>query len=397
MSLRLFHTSDLHLTTRAPDRDYGLAVLDELVYHCRRLQADAWLLCGDIFDTPDDLEALAPEFAERLKELEGLPVLMIPGNHELAGGRDPGGLAGSRVETLKGTVAAALAPAVTLAHQTPFSLHRPDGLEVELLALPFQPGYAEFMDWPIPARERRWRVGLIHGTVNGMAYTGESGEDEHGIIDPHLFSRLELDYAALGHIHKRGEARLTQGGRECLAHYPGSARVWRRGESGARRATLIVLEGGDGASGASDIRTEPVELEAAGQWRTLAIPLGEDGQPLEHADARALVTSLAERFGPRDWVRLELEGFIEARAPAEALQRALERAAEGRFRAFEVGLDGLVEAELLRGHPLVRGFDAQWRRRHDQALADNDEQEAALLVRARRLALEAIRERLEAF
>ncbi|MEE8435905.1 MAG: metallophosphoesterase [bacterium] len=386
MSLRLFHTADLHLTTRAPDRDYGLAVLDELVYHCRRLQADAWLLCGDIFDTPDDLEALAPEFTERLKDLDGLPVLMIPGNHELAGGRDPGGLAG--------TVAESLAPAVTLAHRTPFSLHRPDGLDMELLALPFRPGYAEFMDWPIPARERRWRVGLTHGTVNGMAYTGESGEDEHGIIDPHLFSRLELDYAALGHIHKRGEARFIESGWACLAHYPGSARVWRRGESGARRATLTVLDGGDDGAG---IRTEPVEIEEAGQYRTLAIPLGDDGQPLEHADARALVTSLAERFGPRDWVRLELEGFIEARAPAEALQRALERAAEGRFRSFEVGLESLVEAERLRGHPLVRGFDAQWRRRHDQALADNDEQEAALLVRARQLALEAIRERLEAF
>ena len=386
MSLRLFHTADLHLTTRAPDRDYGLAVLDELVYHCRRLQADAWLLCGDIFDTPDDLEALAPEFTERLKDLEGLPVLMIPGNHELAGGREPGWLAGA--------VAQSLAPAVTLAHQTPFSLHRPDGLEVELLALPFRRGYAEFMDWPVPARERRWRVGLIHGTVNGMAYTGESGEDEHGIIDPHLFSRLELDYAALGHIHKRGESRFTEGGRACLAHYPGSARVWRRGESGARRATLIVLDGGEGEAG---VRIEPVEIEEAGQYRTLAVPLGDDGQPLEHADARALVTSLAERFGPRDWVRLELEGFIEARAPAEALQRSLERAAEGRFRGFDVGLDGLVEAEQLRGHPLVRGFDAQWRRRHEQALADNDEQQAALLVRARRLALEAIRERLEAF
>lgn len=383
MTLRLFHTADLHLTTRAPERNYALAVLDELVYHCRRLQADAWLLCGDIFDTPDDLEALAPEFAERLKELEGLPVLMIPGNHELSGGRDPAGLAG--------TVAGALAPAVTLVHQTPFSLLRPADLDVELLALPFQSGYADFMDWPIPARERRWRVGLLHGTVNGMAYTGDSSEDEHGIIDPHLFSRLELDYAALGHIHKRGENSFNGDGRTCLAHYPGSARVWRRGESGPRCATLAVLDDGGG------VHIEPVEITEAGQWRTLPVPLGEEGQPLEHADARALVMELADRFGPRDWVRLELEGFIEARAPAEALQRALERAAEGRFRTFEVGLDRLVEAEELRGHPLVRGFDAQWRRRHDQALADDDEEEADLLLRARRLALEAIRERLEAF
>lgn len=389
MTLRLFHTADLHLTTRAPERNYALAVLDELVYHCRRLQADAWLLCGDIFDTPDDLEALAPEFAERLKELEGLPVLMIPGNHELAGGRGPA--------TLAGAVADSLAPAVTLVHRTPFELHRPEGLDVELLALPFQTGYADFMDWTLPPRERRWRVGLLHGTVNGMAYTGESGEDEHGIIDPHLFSRLELDHAALGHIHNRREARFNEGGRACQAHYPGSARVWRRGESGPRRATLIVLGGGESDAGSTQIRTEAVEIKEAGEYRSLAVPLGDDGQPLEHADARALVTSLAERFGPRDWVRLELEGFIEARAPAEALQRALERAAEGKFRAFDVTLGNLVEAERLKGHPLVRGFDAQWRRRYDQAIADDDEQEAALLARARRLALEAIRERLEAF
>ena len=92
-----------------------------------------------------------------------------------------------------------------------------------------------------------------------------------------------------------------------------------------------------------------------------------------------------------------MEARREGRAPAEALERGLGRAAQGRFRGVDVGLDGLVEAEELRGHPLVRGFDAQWRRRHDQALEDNDEQEAALLVRARRLALEAIRERLEAF
>jgi len=373
MTLKLFHCADLHLS-RA-ERDYGFAVLEELVYHCRRLQADAWVLCGDIFDTHEDALALAPDFHRYLGELGDLPLVMIPGNHERSSGKPLESLA---------PLAQGAAPGFRLALEAPCALLRPDGLEAELLAVPFQPDYSAYPEWAVPARERRWRIGLLHGVVNGLTYTGQSEESEHAVIEGDLFSRFGLHYAALGHIHARAEAR--QG--DCLAHYPGSARVWRRGEEGPRQATLVVLDD-------AGVRAEPTVLQAAGVFRAVAVTLDERGAPLGHDSPQALLESLEAQHGPQDWLRLELSGFVERRTLAEALQRQLERGAAGRFRRFEVELgEGLVEAERLRDHPLVRSFDAQWRPRYAQARDAGDAEETALLERARRLALEQIHQRL---
>jgi DNA repair exonuclease SbcCD nuclease subunit len=373
MTLRLFHSADLHLS--GSERDYGLAVLEELVYHCRRLQPDAWLLSGDVFDTHEDALALAGTFHDYLRELEGLPVVMIPGNHELSGGRAP--------ETLA-PLAAGAAPGFALCLRTPWELLRPAGLEAELLAVPFQRAYGEYPDWKLPPKERRWRVGLLHGVVNGMTYTGQSEEAEHAFIEPDLFSRCALDYAALGHIHARGEARCGP----CLAHYPGSGRVWRSREVGPRQATLAVLDD-DG------VRSEPVPVQAAGTWRVVAVALDERGAPLGHDSPEALAEALEQQAGAQDWLRVELSGFVERRTEAEALQRLLQRRCAPRFRKLDVVLSDVVEAERLRGHPLVRSFDAQWRPRYAQARAAGDAAEAALLERARRLALEQIHDRLQ--
>jgi Calcineurin-like phosphoesterase len=381
MALRLFHSADLHLSQS--ERAYGLAVLEELVYHCRRLQPDAWLLCGDVFDSHEDALALAPELLHYLRELDGLPVLMIPGNHELSGGRAPDSLALLAAQAHEAAQRAAGGPAFRLCLRTPYELLRPGELEAEFLAVPFQHGYGEYPDWHLPPRERRWRVGLLHGVVNGLTYAGQSEEAEHAFIEADLFSRCGLDYAALGHIHARGEARLGP----CLAHYPGSGRVWRRGEEGPRQATLAVLDD-DG------VRTEPVPIQAAGTYRVVRVPLDEAGAPLGHASPEALVAALEQGAGAQDWLRLELSGFVERRAAAEALQRTLQRRCADRFRKLDVVLADVVEAERLRGHPLVRSFDSQWRPRYAQAQAAGDAAEVALLERSRRLALEQIHMRL---
>jgi DNA repair exonuclease SbcCD nuclease subunit len=377
MPLKLFHSADLHLSRG--ERDYGLAVLEELVYHCRRLEPDAWLLCGDVFDTHEDALALAGDFHGHLAALGELPVLMIPGNHELSGGREPAALA---------PLAQGAAAGFRLLLEAPFALLRPEGLEAEVLAVPFQRAYADYPEWRLPPRERRWRVGLLHGVVNGMSYTGQSEESEHAVIDADLFSRCALDYAALGHIHARGEARYDAPHGACLAHYPGSGRVWRRGEEGPRQATLAVLDD-------AGVRSEAVPLAAAGVYRVVHVPLDERGAPLGHASPEALLESLEAQHGAQDWLRLELFGFVERRTLAEAVQRKLERHAAGRFRRCEVVLtEELVEAERLRDHPLVRSFDAQWRPRYAAAQSAGDADEATLLERARRLALEQIHQRL---
>jgi DNA repair exonuclease SbcCD nuclease subunit len=375
MTLRLFHSADLHLS-RA-ERDYGFAVLEELVYHCRRLQAHAWLLSGDVFDSHEDALALAGDFHDYLRELSGVPVLMIPGNHELSGGRQPAALA---------PLAQGADAAFRLLLQVPYALERPQELDAEFLAVPFQRSYGEYPDWHVPPRERRWRVGLLHGVVNGMTYTGQSEEEEHAVIDGDLFSRLGLHYAALGHIHARGEAPHGA----CLAHYPGSQRVWRRGEEGPRQATLAVLDD-------AGVRSEPVPLQAAGVYRVVHVPLDERAAPLGHESPEALLAALEQGHGPQDWLRVELSGFVERRVDVEALQRLLVRGAGERFRRLDVVLGDVVEAERLRDHPLVRSFDAQWRQRYTLARETGDAEETALLERARRLALQQIHERLQSY
>ncbi len=372
MTLRLFHSADLHLSQA--ERSYGFSVLEELIYHCRRLQADAWLLCGDVFDSHEDALALAGDFHDYLRELGALPLLMIPGNHELSGGRAPATLA---------PLAQGAAPGFRLALRTPYERLLPPDLDAEFLAVPFQRSYGEYPEWAPPARERRWRVGLLHGVVNGMTYTGQSEEAEHAFIERDLFTRLGLHYAALGHIHARGEA--SQGA--CVAHYPGSGRVWRKGETGPRQATLAVLDD-------AGVRTEPVAIQAAGVYRVVQVPLDERGAPLGYDSPEALLAALEAGHGPQDWLRVELSGFVARRTEAEALQRLLQRRAAN-FRRFDAVLTDIVEAERLRDHPLVRSFDALWRPRYAQAQAAGEAEEAALLERTRRLALEQIHQRLE--
>ncbi|HKI98349.1 MAG TPA: metallophosphoesterase [bacterium] len=381
MTLKLFHSADLHLSQT--ERAYSLAVLEELVYHCQRLQPDAWLLCGDVFDTHEDALALAADFLAYLRPLAGLPVLMIPGNHELSGGREPDSLAALQAAGAGGAADDPQGAAFRLCLRTPWELLRPEGLDAEFLAVPFQRSYGEYPEWHLPPKERRWRVGLLHGVVNGMTYAGQSDEAEHAFIEADLFTRCRLDYAALGHIHARGEQR--PGG--CLAHYPGSGRVWRRGEEGVRQATLAVLDD-------EGVHTEPVPIKEAGVYRVVHVPLDERAAPLGHESPEALVATLEQDAGPQDWLRLELSGFVERRVEVEALQRLLQRRCTERFRKLDVVLTDVVEAERLRGHPLVRSFDTQWRSRYADARAAGDTAEVALLERARRLALEQIHQRL---
>lgn len=367
MSLKLFHTADLHLS-RA-EQAYSLAVLEELVYHCRRLEAALWLFSGDVFDTHEDALALGADFGAYLAELGEVPVAMIPGNHDLSGDRSPGDLS---------SLAQAAGPLHLLAAQ-PFEVFRPEGIDVEVVGVPFRRSFEGYPDWPVPLPERRWRIGLLHGVVNGMTYTGESEEEEHAVLDPDLFGRLGLHYAALGHIHARSERSFGA----CLAHYPGSARVWRRGETGPRYASLVHLED-------AGVRVEGVPVESAGTYNPVEVLLDDEGGLFDHDGVDGLLADLNERHGPHDWVRVELNGFLETREPVKALASTLGRKGALLFRRFEVTMDAVSEAERLRGHPLSRAFDTHWRRRHAEAQAAGDPQEVALLRRARRLAMEQI-------
>jgi DNA repair exonuclease SbcCD nuclease subunit len=354
----IIHCADLHLCAAPEEREYCLAVLDEIADLARRERAAALLFCGDLFDGFRDLEALRIEFRRRIEALPaGCAVVYIVGNHE------PHGAGGQRAGAFD-------LGGIAVVEDGPFELLVRDG--VELLCVPHQPSYSGYTDWKVPPKKTKLRLGLAHGLVTGMdVYAGpddeESGECA-GALDPDLFGRFEVDYAALGHIHARREKTIGA----CRLCYPGSARVWRKGEDGERG--VYVLSCDDRVQG----RFEP--LASAGQYRVHDLPLGLDGG----LDG---VEECAASWGARDWIHLRLGGVVDDENAVAEVERRLRREWAGRVRRLDVSRDGVEVLEGIARHALARKFLAVWER----GFAAAGPADRSLWLRARQLGLMQMR------
>ena len=80
--LRLIHTSDTHLgdPTGHPRAE---AVLASVVHAVARLEADALLLAGDVFDNERVADDVLERFVAQMARLS-VPAIVLPGNHDLA-------------------------------------------------------------------------------------------------------------------------------------------------------------------------------------------------------------------------------------------------------------------------------------------------------------------------
>ena len=350
--MRIIHCADLHLS--AAERDYGLAVLDEIV--AVAAEADALILAGDVFDSWSDMEALRAEFRRRIGSLPpGCTPVLIGGNHERLGAA--GALAsmdlGCRVHD-----------------ERPFGMVRlPD---LEILTIPYTADTTDYLRWEVPPSTAPRRIAVAHGSVAGAGFVGPDEESEAAAIDPDLFSRLQVDYAAMGHIHS---GRIETLGRTVVA-YPGSARVWRRGEEGPRR--VIVLEAG------ADLRYETRPLAAAGQYRRFTIPLGLDGTCPDLSDGAA-------RWGAADWIDIELSGLVENEHAAAEQEGLLRERHGGAVRRFDVRRDEILVLEGVATQPVARRFLELWQGHRPDGAGPPRE----VWLRARELGLRKIKGALE--
>ena len=232
--MRIIHFSDLHigvenygridpetgLSTRLLD---FLSTLDELVEYALASDVDLVLLAGDAYKGRDPSQTQQREFARRLARLSsaGIPVFLLVGNHDLplALGRanaveifrtlEVSNLqVGEELQTY--TVATRKGPLQILAVPWPkrsglFSREDSRGMTIqearERIEDIFTRGIqheVEGLDPSLPA------VLTGHVTING-ATTGTErsmmlGQD-HALL-PSAVHKPELDYVALGHIHK---------------------------------------------------------------------------------------------------------------------------------------------------------------------------------------------------
>jgi len=328
-NMKLLHCSDLHLSNTENERAYCLSVLDDIAAIALREGADYLLFSGDTFNSFTDAEALRDEFRKRVQPLSpaGCETILISGNHEELG-RHGRSLTSFDLGIAPGCI---IEPC-----GEPFAVLKREGLE--FLAVPHRDDYRDYTDWKVPGKEEPFRVALAHGIVAGMSYLWEDEENDTraAVMDSDIFQRNLVDYAALGHIHSF--RRVRAGETEMI--YPGSARVWRKNETGPRQAVMVSLGAGTHFS--------PVELKSAGQYRSFDVFVNFHGVPADLPVESA-------QWGSADYVFLKFSGLVEnERESGDAIRRLVNRVRE-QVRRVEYE-QNLFVLEGVSIHPVARKF-----------------------------------------
>ncbi|MCL6450177.1 MAG: DNA repair exonuclease [Acetobacteraceae bacterium] len=303
VSVRLLHTSDVHLEwlfegfpedARRRRRAEVAGALARVVDLAIEHRVGGLLVSGDLFhgDAPS-LSARA-EVSAQFSRLDraGVPVLVIPGNHDRVTGRSPYRLprfpANVHVFSGEGWSAREL----------------PGGVRVYGLPYRSQDAGRRVLEGFSAHRQRldrereatgqpscAFRVGMVHGSLWGLSF----GPDAHCPIQPEDIESSGLDYLALGHYHdfqdcSRGPTK---------ASYPGAPARLTFANLSPRRAVLVEL--GDGPA-----RLRPLEL-ADREYRVLEWDLSRRG-------LEGLYEELAAGADPEVALKVVLQGW-----PAEPL------------------------------------------------------------------------------
>ena len=157
--------------------------------------------------------------------------------------------------------------------------------------------------------------------------------------------------------------------------YPGSARVWRRGESGEHGVWRL-------AAGRNGVTGEFVPLRAAGRYRVCDVPV-------ELAGTVDVAPLRPERWHRNDWVVLRATGVVEDENELAGVLDDLRRRYAGAVRRLEIDSSGCEAMPGIASHPLAGRFLEVW-----EASEPRDPAERPAWLRARQLGLLAIKHEL---
>lgn len=359
---RYLHCADLHIC--AAEKDYCFSVLDEIVTAAKSREVDGIIFAGDTFNSPDEVKSLSKAFSISIERLnQKCRVLILPGNHE------------SLSQGSSGLERAYFPERVQILSKKPFDFFTI--MDTEFLSVPHQKSYPDYFNWPIPPKSQVPRIIIAHGTVDDMVYRGpdETEQEEGGgTFGSDFFRKLSGDYAALGHIHS-GRTRLSG---SCKLRYPGSPRVWRKGESGEHGVIFLKIE--KDPSGFYKIDDRFIELESAGTYREAEVELSPEGDPDDFSDQ-------IKNLSSNDYLCLKLQGRVESMDRVKNLVQKLRMKYTPLVRRLEIDPESVSNIEGIAGNPLVKKFLQEWKKMKPE----EDDQEALRIWSAsRRAGLESI-------
>ncbi|MCI0439571.1 MAG: metallophosphoesterase [Chloroflexi bacterium] len=217
--LRLLHTSDLHIGTDIYPGE-ALRGFEAVLQTARDSRADAILIAGDLFDSGRVPQSLVSRVWDDLGAT-GLPVIVLPGNHDLA---------------LTSGEAHSPPDNVTLLMESGGQAAFAEALGLTVWGRPVydhHPGFRPLAE--VPERpDGGWYVVIAHGLLMDRLDPYRSSP-----ISPHEIASAPCDYVALGHVHVFRE--VSQNG--VPAFYCGAPSGYQR-----KTVALVALDPGSGAS-----------------------------------------------------------------------------------------------------------------------------------------------------
>ncbi|MBB5037897.1 metallophosphoesterase family protein [Prosthecobacter dejongeii] len=320
MSLTFLHTADWQIgkpfariedeQKRAIARQERVRVIERLGQVAQDKEARFMVVAGDVFDSPTPDKGTVSAACAAIGQL-GLPVYVIPGNHDHGG---PGSLWGQAFFLQEQR---ALAPNLhVLLKAEPVELE-----DVVLLPCPLlrQHDASDTTAWirglDLSVWQNKPRLIIAHGSVQDFGPGGDEEEagDAANRLDLARLPLAELDYVALGDWH--GMKKVSPAG-PCAAWYSGTPEPDRfpRGEGNLPGNVLAVtVERGTPA------QVLPIST-ARLTWHDVEFHLTDDAAVKRLED---LLPTLVQGRTGQDLLRLTLQGSLGISAWGE-LERVLE-------------------------------------------------------------------------
>ena len=380
--MRILHFSDVHIGVESygsTDPDTGLstrlmdflATFDEVVDFALDNSVDLVLFAGDAYKSRDPSQTHQREFARRIARLsrEGVPVFLLVGNHDLphiasrATALDifptlsvPNVTIGDRLDTYIVDTATGPLQVVALPwiRRSAFlAREETRSLTIDEINRQLQERVTNLLAWQIQSLDPSLPAILTaHVSLNTARTSSEQsmllGRDP--VLMQSALARPELDYVALGHIHKR--QTLSQ---NPYVVYSGSLERIDFGEENDDKGFCVIDLDTTAPRGQRlvDFRFQPVN---ARRFLTIEVAVDADEDPTQEAlkaIARRHVADAIVR------VRITMPQEVEAQLRENEVRDALASAhfvapivrdvtRERRTRLGGASVEGLSPKEALR-------------------------------------------------
>lgn len=313
--MKILHTSDWHLghTLYNYDRtEEQMAMLLQMVDIVREEKPDVFLLCGDVYHTPQPSASVQTMFTNALVEIHDanpdMTIVITAGNHDSGTKHDIfrtpwkalkvytiGSVDANNKEDLIIEI-----PGQGYVIAVPYVNERnmPDGFFQDLLDI-----VAERNKANLPV------LMTAHTTVSGCDFTGHENASEYvvGGIDSHSLEDMGTgyDYLALGHIH---HAQFVRGGNHRV-RYSGTPIPVSFDENYQHSVSIVEL---------NKHGEEPVVKEIEIQTHSPLVTLPKDGVATWE-DAKDLLEGFPNDIEAYIRLNVEVDNFLPVEANAEAL------------------------------------------------------------------------------